>query len=110
MYPIRHEANDKIYHSESENDPRNQDHDVMQPLQPLQQQITDEINGHVLADDVRYFGVEEVGDLLKSRKNLVYMFRLSGCITRILSSSRQDVYSDLLEGRACQQKELDESE
>ena len=37
------------------------------------------------------FTLEEVEDILKSRKNLVYLFRLSGFIIRILSPTRQNV-------------------
>ena len=34
--------------------------------------------------EVRFFSVNQVGDLIKSRKNLVYMFRLSGEFIRVL--------------------------
>lgn len=38
-------------------------------------------------NELRFFSVDEVGDLLKSRKNLIYMFRLSCYLISLLSSS-----------------------
>ena len=47
----------------------------------------------------RLFSIEEVGDLIKSRRNLVYMFRFSGIFIRFLLATRQDVFIEVFEGR-----------
>ena len=59
-------------------------------------------NVHIADEsDIRFFSVDEVGDLLKSRKNLIYMFRLSNYLTRLLFATRQNVHSYIPERCAC---------
>ena len=109
MTSIRSEQTNEVYHSESEFHPNEQEGNVIHPVNQDNRQAREEEREGDQADDVRFFSTEEVGDLLRSRKNLIYMFRLSGELTRFLLATRQDVYLDLLKRRLGQQKMPHES-
>ena len=52
---------------------------------------------------------DEIGDVIKSQKNLIYLFKLSGLITRVLPASEGHVHVDIFEGRPFGKKEADQS-
>ena len=41
-----------------------------------------------IQNDFQNFSTEEVGDLLKSKRNLIYLFKISGTLIRLFPSSR----------------------
>ena len=99
MYRNKTEDNETIYHTEPENNATDQDRDVVLPEEQVHQRIGHDVSEDDENNDVRYFDVDEIGDLLKSRKNLIYVFRLSDFVRRILPSFRQNVHIDIFEGR-----------
>jgi hypothetical protein len=48
---------------------------------------------------VRKFSTEEIGDMIKSKRNLIYLFKVSGKFIRLLSSFEGHVHSRVFEGR-----------
>ena len=55
-----------------------------------------QVNQHQVQEtNSRFFSIEEVGDLIKSRRNLIYMLRLSGLFIRFLLATRQDVHIEI---------------
>jgi uncharacterized protein YjgD (DUF1641 family) len=46
------------------------------------------------------FTLEEVEDIIKSRKNIVYLFKLSGLLKRLLSAAEPNVNAKIFEGCA----------
>ena len=61
----------------------------MEVQEEIQEEARDRQQSEMMSEgnEIRLFSVNEVGDLLKSRKNLVYMFRISGELTRFLLST-----------------------
>ena len=65
--------NEEIYHSDIENDSVSE---IVQQ-EPPQKNIP----------EIRNFTVQEVGDLLKSKSNLIYLFKVSRFFKRLFSFS-----------------------
>ncbi len=57
----------------------------------------------------RTFTLEEVEDIIKSRKNLVYLFKLSGLLKRLLPAAGPNVNAKIFERSAERQKATDEN-
>ena len=54
--------------------------------------------------------VSELGDVLKSKKNLIYLFALNGKINRVFFATRKNVYTGLSKTSDEWFKEIDENE
>lgn len=57
-----------------------------------------------MENDEFAFTLEEVGDLFKSKKNILFLLNLRGKIIRLLFTATRNVYTDVSEGRVEWQK------
>ena len=56
------------------------------------------------------FSTQELGSVIKSRKNLIYLLELSGQINRLLFTSQSNVYTNLHENSHIGKQKVHEDE